>query len=290
MRPFIISTDTTCDWPKSYLDERGIQIHPLHYVIDGVEYGQELENEEPSAKEFYDMLRDGKMPTTNATNLDYDIRLFENAVQKGYDIIHIAFSSAMSASCSNANLAAQEVMEKYPDARIEVIDSLSGSGGTGLLVEGAWKRLQDGKSYDEVLEWTKDAVSRIRVYFSVSDLFSLYRGGRLKKSSAILGTALKIQPMLYIAADGTLQVMGKVRGRQNALNGLVAKLSEAKEKGMLPSKVVVAHGDTEDEAKYVAEKVSMDYGIDDAPLVMISPTLGTHTGQGIIIFSYIEGE
>ncbi len=98
MRPFIVSTDSTADIPEEYLKEHGVQLHPLHYIVDGVEYGAELEQGEIPIKKFYEMIEEGTIATTNATNMGYDIELFEKAAEAGYDVIHIAFASYMSGS------------------------------------------------------------------------------------------------------------------------------------------------------------------------------------------------
>lgn len=290
MRPFIVSTDSTADIPEDYLKEHNVQLHPLHYIVDGVEYGAELEQGEIPIKEFYDLIRAGKMPTTNATNMGYDIELFEKAAKEGFDVIHIAFASYMSGSHNNAKVAAEQVMEENKDCRIVVIDSTKGSGGTNLLVRKAVEMKEAGRSLEETAAWVEEAVKRTSVFFSVPSLMSLYRGGRLKKSAAILGTMLKIQPTLYIDEKGALTLLNKVRGRKAAMEFLCGTLEPLKERGTLPEEIAIEHGDCLDEAEALGKTAMERYGIKKIHYNFLCPTLGSHTGQGIITFSFIENE
>ncbi|MCR5824786.1 MAG: DegV family protein [Lachnospiraceae bacterium] len=290
MRPFIVSTDSTADIPEDYLNEHKIQLHPLHYIVNGVEYGTELEQGDIPIKEFYEMIEAGTMATTNATNMGYDIQLFEKTAKEGYDVLHIAFASYMSGSYNNAKVAAEQVMEENPNCRIVVIDSTKGSGGTNLLVRKAVEMMEAGKTLDDTAAWIEEAVKRTSVYFSVPSLMSLYRGGRLKKSAAILGTILKIQPTLYIDEKGCLTVLNKVRGRKAALEFLCETLKPLQEKGTLPKEIAIEHGNCLEEAESLGAMAKERYGIEKIHYNFLCPTLGSHTGQGIITFSFIENE
>jgi DegV family protein with EDD domain len=290
MRPFIVSTDSTADIPEDYLKQHSIQLHPLHYIVDGVEYGAELEQGEIPIGKFYEMIEAGTIATTNATNVGYDIELFEKAAKEGFDVLHIAFASYMSGSYNNAKVAAEQVMEENPGCRIIVIDSTKGSGGTNLLVRKAVEMKEDGRSLEETAAWTEEAVKRTSVFFSVPSLMSLYRGGRLKKSAAILGTILKIQPTLYIDEKGCLTVLNKVRGRKAALDFLCETLKPLREKGTLPKEIAIEHGNCLEEAEALGAMAKERYGIETVYYNFLCPTLGSHTGQGIITFSFIENE
>ncbi len=290
MRPFIVSTDSTADIPEDYAKKKGVQIHPLHYIVNGVEYGTELPQGEIPIEEFYDMIESGTMATTNATNVGYDIELFKKAAEEGLDVIHISFASYMSGSYNNAKVAAEQVMEDFPECKICVIDSTKGSGGTNLLVRKAVEMKEDGKSLEETADWIEKAVKRTSVFFSVPSLMSLYRGGRLKKSAAILGTMLKIQPTLYIDEKGALTLLNKVRGRKAAMEFLCETLKPLKEKGTLPKEIAIEHGNCLEEAESLGKMAKERYGIENVYYNFLCPTLGSHTGQGIITFSFIENE
>lgn len=285
MRPFIISTDTTSDLPAEYIAEHQISLHPLHYLIDDTEYGLDLTELKPH--DFYQTMRDGKMPTTNATNIDNDIKLMEEAVKSGNDILHLSFSAVMSGSHNNARLAAEEVCKRYPEANIIVIDSKSGTGALGLLVRYAVQLKDEGKSLTETAEWIKETIPSCVCRFTLPDLFHLWRGGRLKKSSAILGTALKIQPVLHIDENGALETVKKVRGRSAAIRAIHADLSELCEIGKKPEFVCITHGDCIEEANEMAASIRSNYGIENVYVSYLSPTLGAHTGPGTLTIGYL---
>ncbi len=181
-------------------------------------------------------------------------------------------------------------MEEHPDCRIIVIDSTKGSGGTNLLVRRAVEMKEAGKSLDETAYDIERAVKRTSVYFSVPSLMSLYRGGRLKKSAAVLGTILKIQPTLYIDEKGCLTLLNKVRGRKAALDFLCDTLQPLKEKGTMPKEIAIEHGDCLEEAETLGAMAKEKYGIENIYYNYLCPTLGSHTGQGILTFSFIENE
>ena len=288
MRSFIISVDTTCDLPDEYLQEHSIQVHPLHYIIDETEYGKELG--ELTQRDFYQTMRDGKMPMTNATNIDYDIQLFEKAVQEGYDIIHLPFSSAMSASCSNAMLAASQVMEKYPEANIVVIDSLTATASLGILIRKTVAMKEAGKTFDETVEWIKDTAPHMVCHFTLPDLFHMWRGGRLKKSTAILGTALKLHPILHVDEKGSLSPIKKVRGRKSAIFALADSVKALCEAGQAPDCVAITHGDCLEDAKLIGKRLEEKYGLTNIYYSYLSPTLGAHSGPDTLAIGYIGNE
>ncbi|MDD3337911.1 MAG: DegV family protein [Lachnospiraceae bacterium] len=285
MKPFIFSTDSTTDLPQDYVTAHHIPVHPLHYLIDDKEYGAELGNDlTPEA--FYQQIRGGKMPTTNATNPEYDYQLFEEAVKAGNDVLHLSFSSSMSSSYQNAVFAAEKIRKNYPEAKIIVIDTLSASGGVQYLIETGLHMQEEGKTMDEIAAWIKEELPHVLVHFTVPDLFHLQRGGRVKKSTAILGTALKFQPLMHIADDGSLQPISKVRGRAAALRGLAKEIGELAEDGKIPESVHITHGDCADEANELAQKIRDDYGIQNVTVNHLCPTLGAHTGIGCIVIGY----
>lgn len=285
MRPFIISTDTTSDLPAEYAVEHQISIHPLHYLIDDKEYGMELG--ELSPQEFYQTMRDGKMPTTNATSLGYDIKLMEEAVEKGNDILHLSFSSQMSTSYNNARLAAEDVMARHPECHIIVLDSKNATCGLGVLIRLLVKMKENGCTLEEAARWAEDTLPHTVCNFTLPDLFHMWRGGRLKKSSAILGTALKIQPVLHINDDGALEPQKKVRGRAAAIRGLYSDLAELCAAGKKPELVCITHGDCPKEAETLAETIRNTYGINEVYISYLSPTLGAHSGPGTLTLGYI---
>ena len=283
MKDFIISTDSTADLPKSYLEENKIAIHPLHYTVDDIEYGMDLS--ELSPVEFYRSMRNGKLPTTSATNPEFITKLMKEQVHRGYDILHIGFSSALSSSYNNAVVSSQNIMDEIPDANIIVFDSLCATVGQGIMVDKAVQLKNQGKTMEQIAVWLKENRQHFVHQFLVDDLFHLVRGGRLSKSTAVIGTALHIQPLIHVDENGKLANIGKIRGRKKGLNALADNIKE-KAKGFELEKVFISHADCIEDAIYVADRIKKIYKIENVMINDISPTIGAHTGVGAVIVAY----
>ncbi len=282
---FKITTDSTADLPEDYLRANNIACINLSYIIDGVTYGQGMEM---SSKAFFKTMRDGKMPTTSQVNPEEAKNFFETVIAKDKEILHFAFSSGLSGSYNNTRLAAQEVMEAHPDCRIEVVDTLCASMGEGLLVHKAVQLRNQGKTMDEVLEWVNANVLNVVHTFTVDDLNHLYRGGRVSRSAAILGTLAGIKPILHVDNEGHLINIDKVRGRKKSLLSLVDYM-EQKTKNY-PEKndmVMITHGDAFEDACFVKDKIRERLGVENFMINDLGPVIGAHTGPGLIALFFM---
>ena len=280
MNPFIISTDTCCDLPASYLSENDIDTHSLFYRFDDDVYG---EDRQLNAKEFFDRIRNGGMPTTMGSNPESVKNLFKKRIEAGYDILHLSFSQALSVTYQSTVIAANEVLEEYPNARIEVIDTKCASMGQGLLVYKAMEKKNSGASMDELISYVEELIPHIEHIVTVDDLFHLHRGGRVSKATAIAGTLAGIKPQLYVNDDGKLEACGKVRGRKKALAALVDTadrlMGSYRDKNDV---VMIVHDDTTQDAEFVASLVREKLGVKNIILNSICPTIGAHTGPGVV--------
>ena len=283
MDSFIITTDTTSDLPEQYLKEHHIDIIPLYYVLDGIHYGGE-QNLTP--KDFYNKMRNGLMPTTNACNPEDVKSLFMKYMKQGKAILHIAFSSGLSSSYSNAVLAVNELKESYPDAVIYVIDSLCASLGEGLLVHKAVSLRDKGTSIEETVQWLEENKLHLCHNFTVNDLFHLHRGGRVSKTTAILGTLVNVKPILHVDDEGHLIPLSNVRGRKKSLHALVDRMAE-QITGYENDIVFISHGDSYEDAQYVANLVKERFGIENILINYVSPTIGAHSGPGTIALFFM---
>lgn len=287
-RDFLISTDSTADLPKEYIEKNNIDVHSLFYAFGDEMYGKDHILDE---KTFYDKMRNGQMPTTSACNPEDVESIFEKRVAEGYDIIHIAFSSGLSSSYNSAMIAANEVLERHPEARIEVIDSLAASMGEGLIVYKAMELKNAGKGFDEVAQYVKDNVLHSVHNFTVDDLFHLHRGGRVSKATAIVGSLAGIKPILHVNSEGKLINIGKVRGRKKSLAALVDRMEEKMGRFKEDNDVVfISHGDCLEDAEYVAELVKNRFGIDKIWINYVCPTIGAHSGPGTVALFFIGEE
>lgn len=284
MRDFCITTDSNSDLPKEYIDKYDTTIIPQYYSFDDTVYGDEL-NMPPD--EFYERMRNGALPQSQANNPAVIEDKFRAILDKGADIIHIGFSSALSGSYSNVCMVARELSEEYPDARITVIDSLNVSLGESIMVIYANRLKEAGTSYDEIVVWLNEFKDHINVQFTVDDLFHLQRGGRVTRTTALVGSALNIKPFLYITKNGTLASGGTVRGRKKSISTLVDRMIATLNDNIdytLP--VGVVHGNCLEEAKTLANMIKLKTKFKTVIINDISPSIGTHSGPGALGIMY----
>ena len=287
MKNFIITTDTTADLPAEYIARHELGIMSLTYTLEGTTYT--WENPLP-VKDFYDKMRAGSLPTTSQVNPEEAADLFERllAEKNNVDILHISFSSGLSGSYNSTRLAAESVMEKHPDTRIIVIDSLCASLGEGLLVHKAVTMRDAGKSLDEVVSWLEENKLHLVHNFTVDDLFHLYRGGRVSKTAAFVGTMIQLKPVLHVDDEGHLIPLSKVRGRKKSLIALVDSMK--KQLGSWQDKndvIFISHGDCLEDAQFVADRIKEQLGYENFLIHDVGPTIGTHTGPGVVALFYM---
>ena len=286
MKNFVITTDTTADLPADYLVEHQIHIMSLTYTIEGNTYTWE---HPLPVEEFYRMMRNGSLPTTSQVNPEEAGALFEDIIQKyDCDILHIAFSSGLSGSYNSTRIAAEELAEKYPDNRIVVIDSLCASLGEGLLVHKAVTLKESGKTFDEVASWVEENKLHLVHNFTVDDLFHLYRGGRVSKTAAFVGTMINLKPILHVDNEGHLVPVSKVRGRKKSLIALVDSME--KQIGSWRDKndvIFISHGDSLSDAQFVANLIKERFGFDSFLINYVGSTIGAHSGPGTIALFYM---
>lgn len=285
MREFIISTETNSDLPKEFLEAHNVLVIPHYYTVEEKVYG---EDEELTIKEFYDEMRAGKKVGTMASNPAVILEKFTELAKQGKDILHISFSSALSCGYQNIVNGANEVMEEYPDVKIVVVDTLNATLGEGLLLKKAVLLKEEGKSMEEVADTIRNLVPHMGVQFTVEDLEYLYRGGRLSKTSAIIGSMVQLKPILGVTAEGGLAAVSKVRGRKKSLSAMVANMEALM--GSYKDKQVeigIIHGDCEEEAKKLAQMIEEAYGFTDFLIAPIGPSVGAHSGPGALGIAYL---
>ncbi len=282
---FRLVTDSTADLPVEYLEENNIGCINLSYILDGVTYGQ---GKELAPKAFFDMMRQGKMPTTSQVNPAEAKKFFEKIIETDKEILYIAFSSGLSGSFNSVRLAAQEVMEEHPDCRIEVVDSLCASMGEGLLIYKIVQLIKQGKSMDEVISWIEENKLNFVHVFTVDDLNHLYRGGRVSKTTAVIGTLAGIKPMLHVDNEGHLINISKIRGRKKALTALVDYMEmKTKDYAAGNDMVMISHGDALEDAEYVRDMIKERLGIENFMINTLGSVIGAHTGPGLIALFFM---
>ncbi|WP_148411017.1 DegV family protein [Murimonas intestini] len=285
MSDYLITTDNMTDLPDSYFQEHGLGVMSLTYMIDGKTYSKK--NELPY-KEFYAKMRAGSMPTTSQVNPDEAKEELKAFLERTNRLIHIAFSSGLSGSYNSARIAAEELMEENPDVKITVIDSLCASLGEGLLVHKAVMLKEQGMEYDELVSWIENNKLHMVHNFTVDDLFHLYRGGRVSKAAAILGTMVNLKPVLHVDDEGHLVPVSKVRGRKKSIAALVESME--KQIGSYRDKndiVFISHGDCLEDAEYLRDMIREKLGIQEFLINPVGPTIGAHSGPGTLALFYM---
>lgn len=280
MRDFVITTESNSDMPSEFLRDNGICVIPHYYSIDDEVYG---DGKELTIKEFYDAMRARKKAATMASNPAVILDKFTEIAKSGKDILHISFSSALSGGYGNIVSGANEIMEEFPEMTIKVIDTLSVSLAEGILIQAALDMRAQGKSLDETAAYVESLVPHLCVQFTVDDLNHLYRGGRLSKTTAIVGTLANIKPILYVDDHGKLVALDKTRGRKKSLNLLVKNMAERigsfKDKQIF---IGIVHGDCEEDANYLADLVRRELGYENIIIQPVGPSIGAHSGPGAI--------
>lgn len=280
MSDYVIITDSNSDVRPEFIAENNLTIIPQYYAFGNTVYGDEL-NMEPH--EFYETMRNGELPKSMANNPAVIRERFEKILKEGKDILHIAFSSALSGSCNNVVMTANELLEEYPDRKIMVFDSLNASLGEGVSVYRGVELWKEGKSMQEVFDILSEEREHVNVSFTVNDLYHLQRGGRVSKTTAVVGSLVNIKPILTVTSSGELKSDGTVRGRKKSLKTLVTRMEAALDlehygKDRL---VCVLHGDCIEEAQNVAAMVR-ELGFANIIINDVSPSIGTHAGPGVV--------
>lgn len=287
MNNYIITTDNTNDFPNEYYDEHGLGCAYLTYTINGTSYTKE---NLLSDKEFYDAMRNGAMPVTSQATPEQIRSLIQPYLEEGLDVLHIAFSSGLSGTYNSARIAADELREEFPERTIVVIDSVAASLGEGLLVHSAVEMKNSGADLQTVASWVESHKLNVAHVVTVDDLFHLFRGGRVSRTTATVGSLLNIKPIIHVDNEGKLINIGKVRGRKKALDELV-KLMDQKIGSYAPTcdTIFISHSDCLEDAQYVAEQVKKKYPVRNVLINYIGSVIGSHTGPGTVaLFFYAD--
>ena len=289
MNDYVLLTDSSADLPQQLVEELGVEVLPLCFTMGDKTYRNWPDNREMDPEEFYRMLREGAMATTSAVNVGDYTEALTPFLEAGKDVLVLAFSSGLSATCNSARIAAQELNEQYPQQRVRVVDTLCASLGQGLLVWHAAKLKQAGKSLDEVGDWAEENKLRLCHWFTVSDLHFLKRGGRISPATAVLGTMLSIKPVMHVDDEGHLIKVGTARGRGASLKALVDHMAEtADDPGN--QVVFISHGGCLEDAQKVAQDVKARFGTKEVVINYVGPVIGAHSGPGTVALFFLGSE
>lgn len=286
---YIIMTDSSCDLPDALAKELELTVLPLTVMVDGKERRNMLDESEVTYEEIYKRLRAGEVCTTSAVNVAAFEAKMEELLKQEHDILYIGFSSGLSATYNSGETAARTLREKYPERKILTVDSLSASLGQGLLVYHAVMKKREGKSIEEVRDWTEANKLHLCHMFTVDDLMFLKRGGRISGATATIGTLLNIKPVMHMDDAGHLVALYKTTGRKKSLKALVDRMAEL---AIEPSEqtVFITHGDCIIDANYTADLVAGRFGVKNIVINHVGPVIGSHSGPGTIALFFLAKE
>ena len=283
MNDYLIVTDSSCDLSTDMVKELGVKVIKLEFIIDGEEAQQ---NDAMDEKQFYELLRSGKMITTSAIAMDRFVSELDPYLAEGRDVLYLGFSSGLSSTYTAGFVGAKELAEKYPDRKIYTVDTLGASMGQGLLVWYAVNMKKEGKTMEEVRDFVETNKLNLAHWFTVNDLFFLKRGGRVSAATALVGTMLNIKPVLHVDDEGKLINVAKARGRKNAIEALFEK---AKETAIDPASqtMFISHGDCIEDAEFLAEKLKNELSVKAVEISYVGPVIGAHSGPGTLALFFI---
>lgn len=285
MENFVIFTDSAADLPKSMVKDLDINYLGLICNINNKEYVDDFDGK-LTHKDFYNKIREGAMPSTSQVNSFRFVEAFEEYVKQGISVLYLSFSSALSGTYNSSLIAHEELLEKYPDADIRIIDTRAACLGQGLIVYYAGLMKKDGKSIDEISSWVEENKNKVCHYFTVDNLDHLKRGGRVSSTAAAIGSLLNIKPMLYVNDAGELHNFAKAKGRKKSIKALFQGL----EKHIINPEeqtIFIAHSDCVEDAEALANMIREKYDVKNIIIDYIGIVIGSHTGIGTLALFFL---
>ena len=280
-----IITDSSCDLPREYVDDNNIEVISLVLNLNGQIIKDDL-GKTLSYKDFYQKMRDGATPTTSQVNAHEFEEAFIKHIKNGDSIIYISISASLSGTFNSANIAKNNLLEEYPEAKIELVDSLSASMGQGLLVLKACEMRDNGASIEEIVEWLEENKRKVIHSILIDDLNHLKRGGRISGATATIGSLLNIKPSAYLDDEGKLVQGEKIKGKKKALRFLA---NEVKERAVETENEVlyICHGDCLEEAEALRDIILQEVKFKDVIINYVGNVIGAHTGPGALAVIFL---
>ncbi len=274
---FKLLTDSTADLDENWATAHDVEILGLTIQLDGEIYETVGPNRLTSEK-LLESMKNGGKPTTSQVNVGQFEESFRRHAQNGDAVLYLAFSSVLSGTYQSSMIARDLVLEEFPDATIEIVDTLAAAGGEGYLSVLAAAARDEGKTLEETKAMIIDILPRLRTYFLVDDLYHLMHGGRLSKTSAIMGSLANIKPLLWLDATGKLVPLAKIRGRKKALKEVVSQAT----KSIAHRTAVVAYANDLEGAEGLKESLLEHDMIDEVLIMPLGPVISAHVGPGTL--------
>ena len=282
---FVILTESSCDLTPELAARADVEVLPLTFTMEGRTYPHYPDWREMPQEAFYNKMQSGVHATTAAANVAELSEAMERHLRAGEDVLFLCFTSGLSSSRDACEIAAAELREQYPDRTVETVDTLCAAVGQGLLVLLAGEERLRGKSLEEVRDFVLDTRLRVAHWFTVDDLSTLKRGGRISPAAAAVGTMLQIKPILRVDEEGRLASADKARGRKASMQSLLRHMEES---ALRPVKtVMIAHGNSPEDAQELSRQVQNRLHPKETLIVPLGPVIGAHVGPGFLALTFL---
>ena len=279
MENYKIFIDLSADIDGEFVKENNIGFVPMQYQIgDETKISSFVESDEVM-KKFYQAMKDGLVTSTSQITPYKYVEFFTPYCEEKTNILYFSLSSGLSQTYSSAKMAKEELLKKYPDIKIEIVDTLSATAGIAVLANIAVENKNKGLTLEENAKHISGIIDKIKVSFLVENLTYLKRGGRIKASTAFIAGALNIKPVLIVNNEGKLETIAKKHGVKKAASYLVEKFNSEFDPNY--KTVYISHADCIETANYVKEKLEEEHKDLNIKVVMISTIIGAHVGPGM---------
>lgn len=278
-----ILADSACDLTEEYYEKYNIKMVPLTVHLDDNEYKDGIDI---TPKKVYDSMRNGSHTKTSQVTPQAFKSIFTSFAETNQPLVYFAFSSELSGTYQTAKMIEQETKEKYPDAPIHVIDTKCASIGYGLVILRAAQLAKEGASIEEIIDVGTYHAKHMEHIFTVDDLEYLYRGGRVSKTAAFVGSLLRIKPLLHVE-DGKLIPIEKIRGSKRVLNRMIEVMEERGDD--FDNQVIgISHGDDLETANALATMIREKFAVKEIIIEMVGSVIGAHSGPGTIALFFLN--
>ncbi len=284
MAKYVLSCCSTADLTEAHFKSRDIHYICFHFFLNGKQYPDDLGKSFPFPQ-FYQAMADGAETKTSQVNVDEFIEFFTPFLEQGLDILHVCLSSGISGVYNSAKIACSDLLEKYPDRKIYIVDSLGASSGYGLLMDKLADLRDSGMGIDRLYDWANNHKLELHHWFFSTDLTFYVKGGRISKTAGWVGTMLKICPLLNMDKAGHLVPRYKIRGKKRVVEEIAAKMEAHAQNGLdYDGKCYISHSACEEDARAVAALVEARFPKLDGrvQIYSVGTTIGSHTGPGTV--------
>jgi len=289
MLNYVLTCCSTADMTYNYFKKRNIPFLCFHYILDGEDYLDDL-GQTISFEEFYSRIASGAMPTTSQVSVGQYIDFLEPFLKEGKDILHISFSSGLSGAYNSATIAREELLSRFPDRKILIVDSLGASSGYGLLTDLAADMRDTGIELEEVYDWLQENKLKVHHWFFSTDLSHYKRGGRISATSAAVGTLLGICPLLNMNYDGKLTPRKNIRSKNRVIKEIVHMMEiHAKDGIEYSGKCFISNSACYEDARKVADLVEERFPLLNGRVMInsVGTVIGSHTGPETVALFFI---